>query len=233
MHEEISKDMTKQDPTIDVSSPTVLICMKELVAWLPCVLRGERETEVRVLFDEGSHRSFVTAKAASLVNPKDIDTFGQKCTRSEQRDVVELKLKPLHGDKVIPVEAFVVPEMSSIQHAHIARKEYQHLKGTLFSDVCNQEVLEIDVLIEADYLWQFQTGVTGRDRSEDPVAVETELGWVLSGPLRARDIEKVAQVTFVAQTGDHEWNNDSLEALDHNRRGQCSWEIFRWRNLHR
>ena len=86
-----------------------------------------------------SHRSFVTSKAASLVNPKGlrrellgINTFGQKCTRYEQRDVVELKLKPLHGDKVITVEAYVVPEISSIQNAHIelARREYQHLKGT-------------------------------------------------------------------------------------------------------
>jgi hypothetical protein len=59
-------------------------------------------------------------------------------------------------------------------------------------------VLEIDVLIGADYLWQFQTSVARRGRPEDPVAVETELGWVLSGPLRARDIEKVgvAQVNL-------------------------------------
>jgi hypothetical protein len=36
----------------------------------------------------------------------------------------------------------------------------------------------------------------------------------LSGPLRARDIEKVgvAQVNFVAQTGNKERNNDSLES---------------------
>ena len=129
--------------------------------------------------------------------------------------MVELKLKPLHGDKIIPVEAYVVPEISSIRNAHIelARKEYQHLKGTWFSDVCSQEMLEIDVFIGADYLWQFQTGVTRRGRPEDPVAVETELRWVLSGPLRARpprDIQKVgvAQVNFVAQTGDQEWNND-------------------------
>ena len=226
MHEEISKDITRQDAKIYVSSPINLhVGIGGLVALQTArgVLRGEREAKVRVLFDAGSHRSFVTSKAASLVNPKGlrrellgINTFGHKCTRSEQRDVVELKLKPLHGDKVITVEAYVVPEISSIQNAHkeLARMEYQHLKGTWFSDVCSQEVLEIDVLIGADYLWQFQTGVTRRGRPEDPVAVETELGWVLSGPLRARDIEKVgvAQVNFVAQTGNQEWNNESLES---------------------
>ena len=47
---------------------------------------------MRVLFDGGSHRSFVTLKAASLASPRGlrrellgINTFGQKCTNAEQR----------------------------------------------------------------------------------------------------------------------------------------------------
>jgi hypothetical protein len=69
MHEEISKDITKQDPKIYVSSPTNLhVGIGGLVALQTAreILRGEREAKVRVLFDEGSHRSFVTSKAASL-----------------------------------------------------------------------------------------------------------------------------------------------------------------------
>ncbi|CAB3976778.1 Hypothetical predicted protein [Paramuricea clavata] len=71
--------------------------------------------------------------------------------------------------------------------------------------------LEIDVLIGADYLCNFQTGVTKRGRSGEPVAIETELGWVLSGPLRVQDIEgaELAQVNFVAQRMNDE---DSLES---------------------
>ena len=157
----------------------------------PCILRGEREAKVRVLFDSGSHRSFVTSKAASLVNPKGlgrellgINTFGQKCASAEQRDVVELKLEPVNGG--LSVEAYVVPDISTIPNGHIelARNEYPHLKGVWFSDVCKpQEELEIDGLIGADYLWNLQTDVTKRGRPGDPVAVETKLGWVLSGPL--------------------------------------------------
>ena len=48
------------------------------------ILRGEREARIRVLFDTGSHRSFVTSKAAKLVKPKGIrwellgiDTFAK------------------------------------------------------------------------------------------------------------------------------------------------------------
>ena len=125
------------------------------------VLRGERVAKVQVLFDAGSHRSFVTSKAASLVNPKGlrrellgIITFGQKCTNAEHREVVELKLEPVNGNKVISLEEFVVPEIYRIQNSHVelVRREYPHLKGIWFSDVSKcQGELEIDVLIGADY----------------------------------------------------------------------------------
>ena len=39
------------------------------------------------------------------------------------------------------------------------------------------------VLIRVDYLWHFQRGCTIRGMFHEPVAAETELGWVFSGPL--------------------------------------------------
>ena len=92
---------------------------------------------MRVLFDGGSHRSFVTSKAATLANSKGlrrellgINTFGQKCTNAEQREVVELNLESIDGQKPLTIEALVVPEICSIQNAHVelARNEYPHLK---------------------------------------------------------------------------------------------------------
>ena len=35
-------------------------------------------------------------------------------------------------------------------------------------------------------MWEFQRGRTVRGESEEPVAIETELGCVLSGPLKRR-----------------------------------------------
>ena len=88
------------------------------------------------------------------------------------------------GKKSLTLEAVVVPEICSIQNAHVelARKEYPHLKGIWFSDVCKEEEeLEIDILIGSDYLWSFQTGSTRRGKTGDPVAVQTELRWALHG----------------------------------------------------
>ena len=40
------------------------------------------------------------------------------------------------------------------------------------------------MLTGADHLWQFQNGNIVRAKADEPVAVETKLGYVLSGPLK-------------------------------------------------
>ena len=58
----------------------------------------------------------------------------------------------------------------------------------------------------------FQTGNTRRGKSGEPVAIKTDLGWVLSGPLTGMEVESqgVTQVNFVGQT--MSWDSDSLES---------------------
>ena len=97
-----------------------------------------------------------------------------------------------------------MPSICSIQNSHVelTRKEYPHLKGIWFSGVLQcQSELEVDFLIGADYLWSFQNGETRRGKVGEPVFIETELGWVLSGPMRVRNEERVksAQVMVVGQ----------------------------------
>ena len=58
-------------------------------------------------------------------------------------------------------------------------------------------MLEIIVLIGADYLWQFQKRCIIRGKVEEPVAVETELGWVLSGPMKCKYAEFVGRFSTV------------------------------------
>ena len=72
---------------------------------------------------------------------------------------MDIKVSPVGGQKVIQIEAYVVPEISTIQNGHVelAKGEYPYLKDLWFSDVCKGlDKLEIDVLVGADYLWNFQ-----------------------------------------------------------------------------
>ena len=57
--------------------------------------------------------------------------------------------------------------ISQIRKAYVElrKMDYSHLKGLWFSDVCkDKEVLDMKVLIGADYHWWFQEGTLFGDR---------------------------------------------------------------------
>ena len=163
------------------------------------------------MFDSGNHKSFVTAKAASnygleIVRREwvTISTFGRKTGEAGLREVVQFDVMPLQANRSLRLEAYVVPVISNIsnEHVEVVKNDFPHLPDLWFSDVCRtKDELEIELLIGSDYLWEFQKGRTVRGEPEEPVAVETELGWVLSGPLRKKepDSRQEVVVNFVAQ----------------------------------
>ena len=98
-----------------------------------------------MLFNGGSHTSFITsgvAQCAQLAVIRQdwlgISTFGQRSRDTRLRNVLEVKVSPIGEQKVIKIEAYAAPEISSVQNGHVelARNEYPHLKGLWFSDVC-------------------------------------------------------------------------------------------------
>ena len=85
------------------------------------------------------------------------------------------------------------------------------------SDVCKGlDELEIDVLVGADYLWNFQKDCTVRGKPGEPVAVETELGWVLSGPMRQlrSDEATPTQVNLVTSVRDERIESEVQKLWD-------------------
>ncbi|XP_065053577.1 uncharacterized protein LOC135682559 isoform X2 [Rhopilema esculentum] len=166
-------------------------------------VKGRRESRMRVLFDTGSQKTFISAKAVDRLALKPlreeslgIKTFGKSEPEVKMREVYELELEPLHNGKSVTVEAFLVDEISTISNVHVEeiKKNYQHLCDIYFSDVSRSEdLLEIDILIGANYLWSFHEGQVIRGGQQDPVAIKTVLGYVLSGPVK-----------------DHQHSNDEL-----------------------
>ena len=167
------------------------------------LIKGRVQGRVRVLFDSGSHKSFITVKAASdygleVVRKEwvSINTFGHKAKETGLREVVQFDIMPLQADRALRLEAYVVPEISNItnEHVEVVKNDYPHLRDLWFSDVCQtKKELVIDLLIGSDYLWEFQKGRTMQGEREEPVAVETELGWVLSCPLKRKESDGKCQ----------------------------------------
>ena len=56
--------------------------------------------------------------------------------------------------------------------------------------------LTIEVLIGSDYYWSIATGQVKRGQN-GPTAIETRLGWVLSGPVNGLLQEKSALINVV------------------------------------
>ena len=133
-------------------------------------VNAKKESKVRVLFDTGSHRSFISAKVVSRLGLRlvrseklGIKPFGSVKAEYRMRDIVEILLYSLSGDKCVKVECFVVEDIANISNCHeeIAKKKYPHLNEIWFSDVCRTEdTLCVDVLIGSDSLWEFQEGET-------------------------------------------------------------------------
>ena len=162
-------------------------------------VEGKEKSRVRVLYDSGSQKTFISAKVVNKLGLKPlreemlaIKKFGESEPEVKKREVYEMILAPLKRNvEGVKVEAFVVDEISTIHNIHVERikKDYAHLCNVYFSDVCRSEdILEIDVLIGSNYLWNFQLGEVIRGGQQEPVAVKTLLGWSLSGPVPSKNL---------------------------------------------
>ncbi len=160
--------------------------------------------EVRAILDTGSQRSYVTARIRELLGARTthtetmiVKTFG--VARGEKRscDVVQLRISTNDGE-TLSLPMVVVPHICDpvcAQPIDVSQASYGHLAGLEFAD--SGEVgssLRIDLLIGSDHYWKL---VTGRVVKQDsgPTAIETRLGWVLSGPAEGLCHDTVLNLT--------------------------------------
>ena len=170
-------------------------------------VNDKKDGNVRVLFDSGSHRSFISADAVAKLGLKrvgrerlGIKAFGSKEAMESERDLVEFYLVPLkRGEKRVKILCFVVDNITSITNIHVeqVKKHYPHLQRIYFSDVSRcEDKLDIQILIGADFQWEFMEGEEIRGGPHEPVAIKTTLGWVLSGPLKGKPLASIPECSL-------------------------------------
>ena len=153
-------------------------------------------TRARVIFDSGSQKSYITQHVRDqlilLTTGKEslsIKIFGNDVT-SQPTECEKVKVSVGNINKLSSreTEVFVVPTICSpirSQQINNAKNQCAHLQDIELANSSHRnEELQIDLLIGADFMWSFFTGVTKRaENNEGPVASCTILGWVLSGPV--------------------------------------------------
>ena len=146
---------------------------------------------VRIVMDTGSQMSYVTdavrqqlALTSAGERSISIMTFGTNRANERSCECVRVGLT-LRGDQFLIFKLFSVPmicePLTSLPLSD-CQKTYSHLTGLeLADDPGDSRTLQVDILIGCDHYWDLITGRLQRGTA-GPVAIETKLGWILSGP---------------------------------------------------
>ena len=170
--------------------------------------------ESNILFDEGSQRSFISMELAHKLNLQpqarenvSLTSFGAESPSHRSLDVATVAIQTITGEK-INISVLIVPTIAlPLQNPlRTSIKEFPHLKGLpLAYPITENENFEISVLIGVDYYWHFiQDHVV---RGDGPTAVQSKLGYLLSGPLPAKtqcNLINLFHVTSLTTTTSHE-----------------------------
>ena len=148
-----------------------------------------KSTRVKILFDNGSERSYVTDNLKSRLGLKStikemlhLNTFGEKTFRKQKWDVLTLFLQDAN-EETSRVCVLSFPTICSPLPSRVDANNYPHLHGLKLADYSDSED-SIDVLIGSDYYWDFVTSEIVRG-DFGPTAVNSKFGWILSGPTEA------------------------------------------------
>ena len=153
-----------------------------------------RKVKLRVILDSGSQRSYISEKARNTLDLASkkrenmvIKVFGSTEGKETSCDIVAVDLSGRNSNFNVEINALVVPTICSPiqgQTIRFAKKMYPHLQNLHLADFPNENEtdLKVDVLLGSDTIWRVFTGEFVKGESiEDPVAVGTNFGWVLSG----------------------------------------------------
>ena len=111
-----------------------------------------------------------------------IATFGAAKGSRKTCELVEIGIEVCSGP-ALRLRAFAVPTICEPLASSSLELSIDHLSHLKLADPPDgsSNGREIDILVGSDYYWSLVTGRIQRGQS-GPVAIETKVGWVLSGP---------------------------------------------------
>ena len=144
------------------------------------------------MLDGGSQRSYTTQRVRDAlgllpdrVEQVQIKTFGSDTTTMQTVEMVRVGI-PLKNGTTVKLMLSTVPLICkplSCQPIAYTKEKYRHLSDLNLADFSRVgDDLQVDALIGSDHYWQLVTGQVIRGQS-GPTAIDTHLGWVLSGPV--------------------------------------------------
>ncbi|XP_065900135.1 uncharacterized protein [Dysidea avara] len=173
--------------SVTVPMPQNTVCL--LKTAITTVRNGTNSTKANVLFDEGSQRSFITEELANTLAVQSyrkeditVSSFGAQCQLNRQVNVAVINLITMTGQS-IPLTVLVVPRIATpLQNtvtfnvAHLPHLHNLPLAHPLSAD----KEFDVSLLVGADHYWDIVGDAIVR--GDGPTAVESKVGYLLSGP---------------------------------------------------
>jgi hypothetical protein len=175
---QVSSAMTNQN-----KKPILETC----ISWV--VPNSKEKYSGRIFFDNGSERTFITqdfAKELGLDGPTtdlQMSLAGGHMPPPTKEKLVKFQLQSLDGSYISPkIEAITTKEITKdLRAINIDPKDYPHLAGIAFTETYPRKEVKVDILIgNTDYA-TLRKGEIIRGQLDEPIAVATKLGYILSG----------------------------------------------------
>ena len=197
---------------------------------------------VRILFDGGSERSYVTTELQRRLELKplkkerlNLNTFGTEQSLRKDCDLVKIVLKDRDGLD-IEIQALTFPTICVPPATMINPHLFEKLTKLDLADYpCTEGNDTIDVLIGSDYYWDIVSGEI--IRGDGPTAVNSKLGWLLSGPAQGSTLCTTSLLTHVTPTQESDelvsslqrfWETESLGIMESASEEQTFDKIIRF-----
>jgi hypothetical protein len=196
LHEDRSKGVNLSQNDSANSSPQVSSAMTNqnkkpiLETCISWVLPNSKEKySGRIFFDNGSEQTFITqdfAKELGLEGPTtdlQMSVAGGHTLPPTKEKLVKFQLQSLDGSYVSPkIEAITTKTITKdLRPITIDPKDYPHLAGITFTETYPRKEVKVDILIGVTHYATLIKGEIIRGQLDEPIAVATKLGYILSG----------------------------------------------------
>ena len=150
----------------------------------------QKTIRIRLLFDEGSMHSYVSADLAKFLQLPiigeeycQIQTFGSSVSKTVLTNTVQLQLKK--GDFQFHTNMYTSDYICQpVPNVHLSKDAVNELSSINLADpfILSESELPVSMLIGCDIYWQFILPEMFQTNA-GPMAVQSKLGYLLSGPV--------------------------------------------------
>ena len=143
----------------------LFVCLPQTAKGIAFNEDNSKSSHVRILFDNGSQRSYITGNLKSKLNLKPmktetvhLNTFGGNSFQKQSCELVRFRLKNHVGEE-IEIAALSYPTICSPLPSKV-KVNYPHLEGLALADSLDDSCGDIDIVIGSDYYWDLVSGET-------------------------------------------------------------------------